>query len=57
MLFVVRFTDSPKNLDLRRRLLPAHLKWLEKRQTEVLVAGSLRAELKTESTHFPSSSL
>jgi uncharacterized protein YciI len=44
MLFVVRFKDAPNTLELRERLLPAHLEWLDERQSDVLVAGSLRAE-------------
>jgi uncharacterized protein YciI len=44
MLFIVRFADTPNKLDLRERLLCAHLEWLEKHQAQVLVAGSLRVE-------------
>ena len=44
MLFVVRFTDKPDGLDLRKSLLHAHLDWLHKHHTLVLVAGSLREE-------------
>jgi len=44
MLFVVRFSDKPDGLNLRKRLLPAHLDWLDKHQNSVLVAGSLREE-------------
>ena len=44
MLFIVRFTDRPERLALRKELLPAHLQWLEEHQSVVLVAGSLRPE-------------
>jgi uncharacterized protein len=44
MLFIVRFTDRPERLALRKELLPAHLQWLEEHQSVVLVAGALRPE-------------
>lgn len=44
MFFVVRFTDKPECLPIRKQFLPAHLQWLEQHQGAVLVAGSLRPE-------------
>jgi uncharacterized protein YciI len=44
MLFIVRFTDHPERLPLRKELLPSHLQWLEEHQSVVLVAGSVRPE-------------
>ena len=42
MLFIVRFTDRAERLPLRKEFLPAHLAWLEKHSSVVLVAGSVR---------------
>lgn len=44
MLFIVRFTDKPESLPLRQEFLHSHLQWLERHQTTILVAGSLRPE-------------
>ena len=44
MLFVVRLTDRPDSLQVRKQFLPAHLSWLEQHQDAILVAGSLRTE-------------
>jgi uncharacterized protein len=44
MLFVVRFTDRPERLAIRKEFLPAHLEWLKKHEHIVRVAGSLRPE-------------
>ena len=44
MLFVLRFDNKPDSGNLHKKLLPAHLEWLEKNSAAVLVAGSLRNE-------------
>lgn len=44
MLFIVRFTDKPDRLAIRKEFLPAHLEWLKKHEKIVRVAGSLRPE-------------
>lgn len=44
MLFIVRFTDNPERLAIRKDFLPAHLEWLKKHEKIVRVAGSLRPE-------------
>jgi uncharacterized protein YciI len=44
MLFIVRFTDRPDQLTVRKQFLQAHLQWLEKNQATVLVAGALRPD-------------
>ena len=44
MLFVVRFTDKPDSLAIRRKFLPAHIEWLDLHRDTILVAGSLRTE-------------
>ncbi|MGB1563189.1 MAG: YciI family protein [Sinimarinibacterium flocculans] len=44
MLFVVRFTDKPQCLSVRKQFLAAHLQWLEQHQQSVLVAGSVRPD-------------
>jgi len=44
MLFIVRFTDKPECLAIRKEFMPAHLQWLEKHHNIILVAGSLRTE-------------
>lgn len=44
MLFVIRFTDKPDGLNIRRHHLEAHLSWLDQRRESVLAAGSLRHE-------------
>jgi uncharacterized protein len=44
MLFVVRFTDRPERLAIRKEFLPAHLEWLKKHKDIIRVAGSLRPE-------------
>ena len=43
-LYVVRFTDRPDALALRKQHLSAHLDWLDRHQELILVAGSLRPE-------------
>lgn len=45
MLYIVRFTDKPAALSLRKEWLPAHLSWLGEHQESVLVAGSLRHDI------------
>lgn len=38
MLFVIRFTDNPDNLEIRAQYFTAHLSWLDERRQSVLVA-------------------
>jgi hypothetical protein len=45
MLFIARFTDKPNMGELREKLFPAHLKWLDENQKHVLVPGSLRPDV------------
>src|SRR5262245_61319965 len=42
MLFIVRFTDNPARLSVRKEQMAAHLEWLDNNRDTVLVAGSLR---------------
>ncbi len=44
MLFAVLFTDRPDQGALRAAHLQAHIDWVAAHQTQVRVAGSLRAE-------------
>ncbi len=44
MLFVVNFTDKPNTHHIRTQYLEAHIAWLDKRRSSILVAGSLRDE-------------
>jgi uncharacterized protein YciI len=44
MRFVVIFDDSPEMVDVRRRLEPAHLRFLEEHHAEIPMAGGLRNE-------------
>lgn len=44
MLFVVRFTDKPNSVPIRRQYLQDHISWLDQNRDSVLVAGSLREE-------------
>lgn len=43
MLYAVLFTDDDAHADARRRLMPAHLEFLEKHSDRVRAAGPLRA--------------
>jgi uncharacterized protein YciI len=45
MLFIARFTDKPNIAELRDKLFPAHLKWLDEHKDKVLVPGSLRPDV------------
>jgi hypothetical protein len=45
MLFIARFTDKPNIAELRDKLFPAHLEWLDKNKDKVLVPGSLRPDV------------
>lgn len=45
MLFIARFTDKPNMGELRDKLFPAHLKWLDENKEHVLVPGSLRPDV------------
>lgn len=45
MLFIARFTDKPNVGEVREKLFPAHLEWLDKNKDKVLVAGSLRPDV------------
>jgi uncharacterized protein YciI len=42
MLFIARFTDKPNMGELREKLFPAHLEWLDRNKDAVLVPGSIR---------------
>ena len=42
MLHVVRFNDRPDTQDARNAYMDAHLEWVEKNRSFVLLAGSLR---------------
>ena len=42
MLYAVLFTDDDAHADARRRLMPAHLAFLEKRRDRIRAAGPLR---------------
>ena len=44
MLFAVLFTDKPEQCALRAEHLQAHIEWVDRHKTVVLVAGSLRVE-------------
>jgi len=43
MLYAVLFTDDDAHADARRRLMPAHLDFLEKHRNQIRAAGPLRA--------------
>jgi uncharacterized protein YciI len=43
MLYAVLFTDDEAHADARRRLMPAHLDFLEKHRDRIRAAGPLRA--------------
>ena len=42
MIYVVLFTDSPAHGEARRRLMPAHLAFLEQHQAHIHAAGPLQ---------------
>ena len=42
MLYAVLFTDDDAHADARRRLMPAHLDFLEKHRNRIRAAGPLR---------------
>ena len=42
MLYAVLFTDDDSHADARRRLMPAHLDFLEKHSDRIRAAGPLR---------------
>ena len=42
MLYAVLFTDDDAHADARRRLMPAHLDFLEKHRDRIRAAGPLR---------------
>ncbi|HML15225.1 MAG TPA: YciI family protein [Xanthobacteraceae bacterium] len=42
MLYAVLFTDDDAHADARRRLMPAHLDFLERRRDRIRAAGPLR---------------
>jgi len=42
MLYAVLFTDDDAHADERRRLMPAHLDFLERRRDHIRAAGPLR---------------
>lgn len=45
MLFAVTFSDKPGKQELRTRKLCAHIDWLDRHSSDILVAGSLRHNL------------
>jgi len=45
MLFVARFTDKPDIAEKRAALLQEHFDWIEAKKDQVLLAGSLRADV------------
>jgi len=45
MLFVARFTDKPDIAEKRAALLQEHFDWIEGKKDQVLLAGSLRADV------------
>ena len=45
MLFIGRFTDKPNMGDLRQKLFPAHLEWLEANKNAVLVPGAVKEDV------------
>ncbi|MFI5014555.1 MAG: YciI family protein [Hyphomicrobiales bacterium] len=48
MLFAVLFTDNPEHADARRRLMPAHLDFLERHSDEIRAAGPLQEAVSGE---------
>lgn len=42
MLFAVFFIDDPDHVDMRRREMPAHLRFLEQNSDRIRAAGPLR---------------
>ena len=42
MIYVVLFTDNDAHADARRRLMPAHLDFLERHRDRIRAAGPLR---------------
>jgi uncharacterized protein YciI len=44
MLFIARFTNNPERLGLLSQYYPAHLDWLKKHESVILVPGALRTE-------------
>ncbi len=42
MLFVILFKDKAHQSELRSRLLPEHIAWLEQHKDKIPVGGSLR---------------
>jgi hypothetical protein len=47
MLFAVIFHDKSGQGELRSRLLPEHLTWLDEHRLIVIIGGSLREEVKS----------
>lgn len=42
MLFIVQFEDRPDVQEIRQKLFPSHLEFLENNKDQVLVPGALR---------------
>jgi len=42
MLYVIIFEDDPTKLAVREQQMEPHIKWLDERRDQILVAGSLR---------------
>ena len=44
MLFILKFTNRPERLSEVGKYYPAHVEWLKKNESVVLVPGALRTE-------------
>lgn len=44
MLFVIRFTDKPNTLDIRKQFTEPHFAWLSARKDVIQAAGPLRTD-------------
>ena len=44
MLFIARFNNNPERVGLLSQYYPAHVEWLRKHESVILVPGALRTE-------------
>ncbi len=44
MLFIARFHNNPEKANLISQYYPAHVEWLKKNESTILVPGSLKPE-------------
>ena len=44
MLFIARFTNNPERVGLLQQYYPAHVEWLKKHESAILVPGALRTD-------------